>query len=335
MPAWSRLATAVAVIVAAAAAGSAEAQCRRVGPIESVRLDPAAMQDLAGIGVTRAVVFEALADVSQPETGGCWAGAAGNFDGQIVSAGVLQWNYGQGTLQPLMARFRAAFASRPAFEAELARLMPQHGKTVFSEGCLGPQITADCRDALLALQTPDHKLQPSLKQELDALFESDQMIQLQVDRFVALVGSVRDDLKRLFPNRAPSIRAIKWAIDTKVQQGAFPSDQDVAGVRARWVRMGEAERRNALLALVMWYEGLCRSADQGGTRLDCEWNAARWRERINRNRVSDEHADLLHLTFLRSRTAQGMSGHWQALTFQRRARIALGVGSVGGHRIGE
>lgn len=32
----------------------------------------------------------------------CFAGLSGNFDGQGISFGVLQWNFGQGSLQPLL-----------------------------------------------------------------------------------------------------------------------------------------------------------------------------------------------------------------------------------------
>jgi hypothetical protein len=34
----------------------------------------------------------------------CFAGLCGDFDGQGISFGVLQWNIGQGTLQPLLAQ---------------------------------------------------------------------------------------------------------------------------------------------------------------------------------------------------------------------------------------
>jgi hypothetical protein len=50
--------------------------------------------------------------------------------------------------------------------------------------------------------------------------------------------------------------------------------------------------------------------------------------------IDPEQYELLHLTFLRSRTAVGNSGRWQALTFSRRGKIILGVGSVGGRRDG-
>ena len=38
-------------------------------------------------------------DAAVPE---CFAGLSGNFDGQGISFGALQWNLGQGTLQPLL-----------------------------------------------------------------------------------------------------------------------------------------------------------------------------------------------------------------------------------------
>lgn len=37
----------------------------------------------------------------------CFAGLAGDFDGQGISFGVLQWNLGQGTLQPLLKKMLA------------------------------------------------------------------------------------------------------------------------------------------------------------------------------------------------------------------------------------
>jgi hypothetical protein len=41
----------------------------------------------------------------------CFAGLSGDFDGQGISLGVLQWNFGQGSLQPLLAQ---AIADHPA-----------------------------------------------------------------------------------------------------------------------------------------------------------------------------------------------------------------------------
>lgn len=53
--------------------------------------------------------YRCLAITGSFETGrdipDCFAGLAGDYDGQGLSFGVLQWNLGQGTLQPLLKRF--------------------------------------------------------------------------------------------------------------------------------------------------------------------------------------------------------------------------------------
>ena len=101
-------------------------------------------------------------------------------------------------------------------------------------------------------------LTPTLKRELDQLFESDSMIQVQVDTFVRLLESVQDDLTRLFAGR-PSVRQIKWAIDTKVNQGSFPKDPNIKRMRekvAKFVhemRHGETGELAALCMLTGVY----------------------------------------------------------------------------------
>jgi hypothetical protein len=308
------------------------AACRMVAPSDKILINASSQKTLARIGITRDLIFASLKDVSIPETSGCWSGVTGNFDDQIVSAGVLQWNYGQKSLQPIMRAYQAQFATDRAYDQELARIMPIHGNLIFSRGCLTSPITNDCKSAILSLQT-DNKLQLSLKQEFDALFESDPMVQVQTDRFIMLLESVRDDLQRLFPNTIPSVRKIKWAIDTKVQQGGFPGDADVARARLAWSTLEGQKRLGKLHSLIAWYQGLSNAPDQDGTSRVTD-NARAWNEKISSNGLSDEQVDLLQLTFLKSRTAQGQSGRWQALTFQRRAKIIFGVGCVAGECTG-
>jgi hypothetical protein len=243
------------------------------------------LKSLAPIGMTRASIFDALKEVSIPETTGCWAGATGNFDEQIVSVRTLQWNYGQSSIQPLMRRYKESFRSEAMFLQELSRIMPSHGHLIFSNGCLRAPMTDDCRNSILALQERG-TLSPSLNKELDALFESDAMIQIQTDRFIALLQGVRNDLQRVFRKKTPTLRQIKWAIDTKVQQGQFPGDADSDRVRDRWSHLTDKTKRSALLALVAWYEGLSGSADQGGTTLDRSCNLRRWRETISAGEVT-------------------------------------------------
>ncbi len=87
-------------------------------------------------------VFET--DATFPD---CFAGLSGDFDGQGISFGVMQWNIGQGSLQPLLARMdseqprvfeqvfntqaaelRAVLASSPAEQMDWARSIqdPRH-----------------------------------------------------------------------------------------------------------------------------------------------------------------------------------------------------------------
>jgi hypothetical protein len=91
------------------------------------------------------------------------------------------------------------------------------------------------------------------------------------------------------------------------------------------------DRSEKLDRLVQWYEALSNAIDQDGTKYDWKWNIEKWRQKIT-DGLTDEQIDLLNLSFLRSRSAVGESGRWQALTFQRRATIVLGIGSISGHR---
>ncbi|WPO44204.1 hypothetical protein [Tardiphaga sp. 42S5] len=308
------------------------AGCKKVASSSEILVSISSLDNLKTIGITRELIFEALKDVSIPETSGCWSGYTGNFDGQIISLGVLQWNYGQSSLQSLMTAYQNQFATDKAYDEEIERIMPKHGDLLFSKGCLKVPITNDCRNELLALQQ-NQTSAASLKQELNALFESSPMIQVQTDRFVRLLESVRDDLRRMFANSASSVRRIKWAIDTKVQQGKFPENADIERIRNGWKTLDQATQQKKLHSLIAWYQALAGSPDQDGTSRISD-NADAWNKRISANALTDEQIDLLHLTFLKSRTAQGQAGRWQALTFQRRAKIIFGIGCVAGECAG-
>ncbi|WP_394654020.1 hypothetical protein [uncultured Sphingomonas sp.] len=331
------------VVAATPAFGQAPSRppCREVGDVVSatgepnfIRIEPARAADLAQIGLDRAEIFERMRGTSIPETMGCWAMPVGNFDGQLISVGMSQWNYGTGSLQPLLVAWRESFRSRRRFKRALQSLAPTYGKLLFSKDCQKVPVDDRCRDGILAAHE-NGRINATLATELTALFESDPMLQVQTDAYVALLGEVRAEVLRLFPAMPITPRKVRWAIDTRVQQKSFPKDEDVARVRAKLSVMGEEERRARLHAMLDWYRGLSQSADQDGVAKDWAWNVDRWGCLIDTGRVDPEQVDLLHLTFLRSRTATGNSGRWQALTFSRRAKIVLGVGSVSGVRDGD
>ena len=309
--------------------------CRRVGDAQFVRIDPQAAAQLAEIGLDRAAIFERMAETSIPETMGCWAMPVGNFDGQLISVGMSQWNFGTGSLQPVLEQWRESFGSRRRFRRALRALAPMYGRLLFSRDCRAVPVRERCRAAILAAHDGEGRLDPVLATELTALFESDAMLQVQADAYVRLLLFVRAELLRVFPQGPITMRKVRWAIDTIVQQRQLPPDEDIARLRRRLAAMPAAERGPRLNAILGWYEAIAQTIDQDGIGRDYAWNVAQWRCLIDRGLIDDEQYELLHLTFLRSRTAIGNSGRWQALTFSRRAKIILGVGSVSGRRDGE
>lgn len=308
--------------------------CRRVADAPSLTIDPAIADDLAKIGLDRAAIFERMQETSIPETMGCWAMPVGNFDSQLVSVGMAQWNYGTGSLQPVLEEWRRSFGSRRAAKRELERLAPTYGKLLFSKDCLAVPVHGKCREGILAAHGPDKKLNPVIMAELTALFESDAMLQVQLDHYLALLEDVRGELARVFPNGPITMRKVRWAIDTRVQQNRLPPSEDIARLRAKLAAMPPAQYWLRLNAIFGWYENIAQTIDQDGIGRDYAWNVAQWRCLMRTGQIDPEQYELLHITFLRSRTATGNSGRWQALTFSRRAKIILGTGSVSGVRDG-
>ncbi|MES2444865.1 MAG: hypothetical protein V4574_18740 [Pseudomonadota bacterium] len=325
-----------ALLSAVPAAAQSEAEvaktCRQVGEAAFITIDSGSAARLAEIGLDRAAIFARMHETSVPETMGCWAMPAGNFDSQLVSVGMSQWNFGTGSLQPVLKAWRKRLGGR--FRRERRALAPVYGKLLFSRDCLAVPVRARCRAAILTAEDANGRLGAVLQAELTAIFESDAMLQVQTDAYVVLLEAVRGDLLRVFPGGPMTMRKVRWAIDTRVQQGFLPGDEDVARLRGKLAAMPEGERWDRLRAIFGWYRGLSESIDQDGVKRDYAWNLAQWECLIAAGRVDAEQYELLSLTFLRSRTAIGNSGRWQALTFSRRAKIILDVGSVSGVRDG-
>jgi hypothetical protein len=333
------------LFAAATAARAQEAPepppCRMVGDTSSadgtpqfIRIDPEAAARLAEIGLDRAGIFARMHDTSIPETIGCWAMPAGNFDSQLISVGMAQWNYGTGSLQPVLAAWRDGFRSRRKYKRAREALAPTYGKLLFSKDCLAIPVRDKCRTEILAAEDAQGKLNPVIEAELTRLFESDAMLQVQADTYIALLDQVRLDLLRVFPNGPMTMRKVRWAIDTRVQQGGLPQSEDIARLRTKLAAMAPADRWPRLRAIFAWYGALAQTIDQDGIAQDYRWNLDQWGCLIDTGRIDPEQYELLSITFLRSRTAIGNSGRWQALTFSRRAKIILDVGSVSGVRDG-
>lgn len=302
--------------------------CRQVADMPFVRFAPDSLTRLGEIGLGRAEIFALMRETSIPETGGCWAEPAGNFDSQLISVGMSQWNYGTGSLQPVLKAWNKRQGGK--FGRARKALAPTYGKLLFSRDCLAKPVREKCRKGILAAHGADGRLNATLFAELTAIFESDGMIQIQADAYVALLEELRLDLLRVFAGQPISWRKVRWAMDTKIQQGFFPADEDLARLRGKLAKLPEAQRSERLRAIFDWYRASASTIDQDGVGRDWRWNSAAWNCMLDRGLIDPEAYEMLHLTYIRSRTAIGNSGRWQALTFERRAKIILGVGSVSG-----
>lgn len=331
MKLWAILAALIATLPAAA---QDRPPCREVADTPHIAIAPDTAAQLAQIGLDRAAIFARMRETAIPETMGCWAMPVGNFDSQLVSVGMSQWNYGTGSLQPLLTAWRDSFNSRRRFKRTLRQLAPTYGRLFFSKPCLKAPVDEKCRDGILAAHGPDGNLNPVAIAELTRIFESDAMLQVQTDAYLALLLDVRAELFRLWPNGPITPRKVKWAIDTRVQQKTLPNDEDAARLRRKLAALTPEQRPQRLKAMLAWYRALSEAVDQDGVGRDYTWNVQQWTCLIDTGQIDDEQYELLHLTYLRSRTATGNAGRWQALTFSRRAKIILGVGSVSGVRDG-
>ncbi len=285
------------------------------------------------MGIDRALAFKILIVSATPETHGCWAGATGNFDKQVISLGALQWNYGQGSLQRSFRLFKAHYLTPAAFAAEKNRLAPKYGDLVFGSGCLQDKnITAECKRGVLALQHGKGNLNADFAAEMEAVFNSDAMVQISMDRYISLLTSLEDDLVKLFGTGQKTLLKVKWALDTKVQQGHFPDMADVQTMRNLSSKLNAAEKQKRMHSTVMWYDGACGAVWSEGCRLDHDYNVKVWHPEIDA-RYSEDRFDLLTLSQMRAMTAMTKNGAYQANAFQRRATLVFGIGSVAGRRV--
>jgi hypothetical protein len=185
---------------------------------------------------------------------GCFGCVTGDFDGQGISYSALQWNLGQGTLQPLLVEMNTAHADvmTRAFGdgyEQLARMLAQPRS----------QQIAWAR----SIQTPRHTLDGSWTGRFHALGDTAEFQAVAMRRASALFGEAVALCRTL---GLKSERAAALLFDIKVQNGGIgtsalslierdlgamaPGDPDVLEV----ARMRTVANRIADSANVRWRE---------------------------------------------------------------------------------
>jgi hypothetical protein len=140
----------------------------------------------------------------------CFAGLSGDFDGQGVSLGVLQWNFGQGSLQPMLAE---AVDKHPAmmeavFQSQL--------------GVLRAALAEDPAELMRfarSIQDPNrHQLYEPWRGMFKSLCRTAEFQDIQA-KHAAAIFSAAQRLAREYGLQSP--RGIALMFDIKVQNGSI------------------------------------------------------------------------------------------------------------------
>lgn len=224
-----------------------------------------------------------------------WSASAGDFDGMGISAGILQWNIGQGTLQPLI---------RAVGEAAVLTTMPRYGAFLWRAVHLP---VAEALPIIRSWQGQRHRLAPILKTELAALMGNEAMRAQQISaaRQIAARAEMFAASWAASLGRAVTLRDFCWFFDLVVQNGGLKgiSIGDVQDIIARV--------ENPMATICFWLDSLSHP--------DARRNATLWRQA--------EPSPLCILSFLRAQKARP---EYAAAVMNRKGTIALGQGWVNG-----
>lgn len=192
-------------------------------PVPAIRQKSLSYRSLALTGA-----FETSTPISE-----CFAALSGDFDGQGLSFGALQWNLGQGTVQPLLT--------------EMDRIHPEILKGIFYEHypVLRAMLSARREEQLAwarSIQDPNrflvHEPWRGLFKTLGRRREFQQIQVKSADRFYRLALALCKEYG------VRSERAVALMFDIKVQNGSI-SDLVKAQIEGDFNRISPSEDRES------------------------------------------------------------------------------------------
>ena len=235
--------------------------------------------------------------------GNPWAGVSNDFDHMGISCGILQWNIGQGSLQPLV---------KQCGSATVLNYMPTFGNELWtachSSKVQGLQIVRNWQ--------PNGNLKPPVLKELRALFGSPEMIEQQI-AVATQVGKTSMQLASKWANELrggdPTLKEFCLFFDFVTQNG---------GMKQVWLDDAKAfisqnGRSQVDDVICNWI--LNRPADVAHLP-DGKKNAAMWK-----NNIADSDVELFTLTYLRCLKSQHT---YQVVALNRKGTIVLTRGWV-------
>lgn len=246
-------------------------------------------------------------------SGNPWAGITGDFDRMGISCGVLQWNIGTGSLQPMIIAVGKPF---------VVQKMPNFGEKLWT-AC--NSSIAQGLTIVRSWQT-NATLKPTPRTELQNLFGSDKMINQQMQKSKKLgQNALTLATKWAKDSRgatAPRLQEFCWFFDLLTQSGGL-SGIWVADVKNFIAANSPANADNVICD---WLDNYPPKVTVGGEQLnvagraDGKKNAALWR-----NKIKPESLELFVLTYIR---AQKSKAQYRPVVMNRRGTIAATKGYV-------
>jgi len=234
-----------------------------------------------------------------------YQGATGNFDGQGISCGVLQWNIGQQSLQPMI---------REAGEQTVLSAMPQFGRAMW-KAC---NASIQQGLAIVATWQTNNVLLSAPKKELRAMMGSPKLRELQDTRIRKVAETAEAYAAKWATARTGGGRTrqeLVFFFDVVTQNGSM-KDLGFADVRAFKAAAG-TDRADDLVC-----DWLARLNANSWGHKDAHKNAALWR-----GKASGAELDLLVLAYLRS---QKSTFRARGDVLNRKGTIAMRRGNVHG-----
>lgn len=203
--------------------------------------------DVPTVAITfKTLDYRCLALTGSFETGAgipdCFAGLSGDFDGQGISFGVCQWNFGQGSLQPLLKRMCADY--------------PEMARTLFHDnlGQLTTALNAAKSDQIIFARSIQDPIRKTVNEPWRGMFKSlgrsDEFQRIEADAANALYKGAR---QLCADNGLWSERAAALMFDIKVQNGSIGStvqSQITADSQALPSDLSDEDREVEMLRIV-------------------------------------------------------------------------------------
>lgn len=240
--------------------------------------------------------------------GNPWAAITGDFDQMGISCGVLQWNIGQGSLQPLV---------KSVGKAAVLKYMPKHGED-FWDAC---NNTIEFALIVVRSWQTQGVIKPEYKTEFEKLFGSPEMIEKQIDK-ASEVGEQAYQLAKKWAKEEraasePTVREIVWFFDLVTQNGGTKGLW-LSDVKSFLAQHGKTKSDDFICD---WLKALPSSAFG---RKDAARNADLWR-----NNIKPEYLNLFVLGYLRCLKSRS---EYQGVVMNRRGTIAVTKGWVNGEQ---